>query len=284
MRVKMREKVFWTMVQNASMGDGRKMIKLVVSDLDGTLLQKGEERLSERTLLAIQRLMERGVLFAAASGRTYSDLRRLFGAAGDQMAFICSDGALTMYKGKVLEERPVARARARGLYDAVMGHSRYSLLFSGRSASYIQPRSPGFEQAVRQALKGHALTVGDLQEVPEPILKFALYADQPIEDCDLMVQKAESLGLRPIYAEGKWREYVAPGVHKGAALAALRQRFGFSKDECMAFGDNLNDLEMMEQVGFDYAMAQGKAALKAVCGYQTGDVVKTLNDVFGLEL
>ena len=104
------------------------MIKLVVSDVDGTLLKKGEERLSEAALQVVRRLSERGVLFAAASGRSYSELRRLFGAAGDQMAFICSDGALTIYRGKVLEELPMDGEKARRLYVAAMKHSAYSVL------------------------------------------------------------------------------------------------------------------------------------------------------------
>lgn len=260
------------------------MIKLVVSDVDGTLLKKGEERLSEAALQAVRRLSERGVLFAAASGRSYSELRRLFGAAGDRMAFICSDGALTMYRGKVLEELSMDGEKARRLYVAAMKHSAYSVLISCRVTGYFTARCPAFEQKVRADLRGHAAAMGCVNEIAQPILKFALYGEGGIPEGDSVGQKALALGFRQAYADEKWREYVAPGVHKGAALGALRQRFGFSKDECMAFGDNINDLEMMEQVGFDYAMSQGKEALKAVCRYQTGDVVKTLDGLFGLGL
>ena len=55
------------------------MIKLVVSDVDGTLIKPGETRISEKTLSLLGELKEKGVLFAVASGRDYDAIRPLFG-------------------------------------------------------------------------------------------------------------------------------------------------------------------------------------------------------------
>ena len=79
------------------------MKTLYVSDLDGTLLQKGTQSLNSDVISFIERLYtEYGIIFVAASGRQYSNLKRLFGSASKYMAFICENGdVLVMYKGEV---------------------------------------------------------------------------------------------------------------------------------------------------------------------------------------
>lgn len=54
------------------------MIKLIASDLDGTLLQNGAQTVSEQAIQLIEKLLDNGIHFTAASGRQYNNLRRLF--------------------------------------------------------------------------------------------------------------------------------------------------------------------------------------------------------------
>ena len=75
------------------------MIKLIASDLDGTLLHGGEQSLSPRTLSLIRRLTEKGIRFIAASGRQYDNERRLFADIQDHISYIAENGALC---GKLL--------------------------------------------------------------------------------------------------------------------------------------------------------------------------------------
>ena len=66
------------------------MIKLVASDLDGTLLLNGAQQLPEEIFPLIRELKKLGILFVAASGRQYPNMRRLFDPVADEMAFICN--------------------------------------------------------------------------------------------------------------------------------------------------------------------------------------------------
>ena len=81
---------------------GKSMIKLIASDLDGTLLQNGSQVLPDGICDQIRRLKEKGILFAAASGRQYANLRRLFAPVQDDIAYICENGCLVFYQGKLL--------------------------------------------------------------------------------------------------------------------------------------------------------------------------------------
>ena len=84
------------------------MIKLIASDLDGTLLQNGAQSLPEHVIPFIEKLAtEHGILFVAASGRQYPNLLRLFGSASKHMAFICENGSLVFHKDKLLAGHPM---------------------------------------------------------------------------------------------------------------------------------------------------------------------------------
>lgn len=78
------------------------MIKLVASDLDGTLLFKGAQSLPEEIFPLIRQLKKMGILFVAASGRQYANMKKMFRPVVDDMAFISENGALAVYNEKVL--------------------------------------------------------------------------------------------------------------------------------------------------------------------------------------
>ena len=82
-------------------------MKMVLSDLDGTLLKKGETALSLETFDMIHMLAQRGKLFAVASGRTYHELHTLFAPVAEIMLFVCLDGALVVRGGETLFSTPV---------------------------------------------------------------------------------------------------------------------------------------------------------------------------------
>ena len=64
------------------------MIKFVASDLDGTLLLNGAQSVDESAIQYINKLVDKGVIFAPASGRQITSLKRLFGTVSDKLAYI----------------------------------------------------------------------------------------------------------------------------------------------------------------------------------------------------
>ena len=69
-------------------------IRLVCSDLDGTLLQYGKKELEGEIFDQIRALHDRGILFCPASGRQYTSLRKLFAPVADCCIFLCENGAV----------------------------------------------------------------------------------------------------------------------------------------------------------------------------------------------
>ena len=85
------------------------MIHLIASDIDGTLLQGGQTRLDPALFDVIERLEQHGIRFAAASGRQYTNLRRLFAPVADKIDYICENGSLVISDGSVLTGRSARR-------------------------------------------------------------------------------------------------------------------------------------------------------------------------------
>ena len=72
-------------------------IRLICSDIDGTLLQYGKKKLEDEIFEQIRELHRRGILFCPASGRQYTSLRKLFAPVADCCVFLCENGGV-IYK------------------------------------------------------------------------------------------------------------------------------------------------------------------------------------------
>ena len=78
------------------------MVKLIASDLDGTILRKGAQSVEPSTIKAIEQLVNKGMYFAPASGRQIVSLKRLFEPVSDKLVYIAENGALCEYKALIV--------------------------------------------------------------------------------------------------------------------------------------------------------------------------------------
>ena len=96
------------------------MIKLVVSDIDGTLLPYGETKLSGEIFSLIEQLKERGIPFCPTSGRQYHSIRSLFPHIADELSYVCENGGVIYGPGTedtapILGSTPMERSSALAL-------------------------------------------------------------------------------------------------------------------------------------------------------------------------
>ena len=119
------------------------MIKLVASDLDGTLLLNGAQKLPEELFPLIRGLKKEGILFVAASGRQYANMKRLFEPVLEDMAFICENGALAFQNGELLYEaafeEKLAREITETIYAKVFLLYKRLLLYDAQNGALSKP-------------------------------------------------------------------------------------------------------------------------------------------------
>ena len=100
------------------------MIKLIASDLDGTLLLNKTQTLPEDLFPLIRALNELGIRFVAASGRQYPNMKRLFAPVASDISFICENGALAVEKGQVLYQDRFDKELANEILTAIIEKKR----------------------------------------------------------------------------------------------------------------------------------------------------------------
>lgn len=245
------------------------MIKLVMSDVDGTLLSGGESELSADTKRAIGALLSSGCAFAVASGRTYSSLSRLFREYSDMMYFICCDGALCVHSGRTLYHRPVSDEDIRKAF-AISAEKRLSLLLSSATKDHIIDRGNGFTDELALSGTERFVTVRTLSEIKEPIYKLAFYGDT-------VGFNTVPNSLRLSYSANRWSEYVYRYADKGTALSDLKNRLYLTSYDTAAIGDGENDISMLKGAKYRFALMPQLAA--ATSAPMTNSAIEALKEI-----
>ena len=120
-------------------------IRLVCSDLDGTLLQYGKKELEGEIFDQIRALHDQGIPFCPASGRQYTSLRKLFAPVADCCIFLCENGGV-IYKDELcIAKNPMPRALAEEIAEDLWSRSdgQGEVMLSGQNTAYLMERGLG---------------------------------------------------------------------------------------------------------------------------------------------
>ena len=240
------------------------MIKLIASDLDGTLLRHGARQLDPALFALIDRLAAQGIRFAAASGRQYTNLRRLFAPVADRIDYICENGSLVVSGGEIIYRKEIDRPMGERLIRGMLALEGCEPLLSGVMCCYIQPKDPSYEPHMRDVVGNDVEVVPDLTAVPEAFLKLAAYFPAGATDADRRaMERITGADMRPVVSGQAWIDLLLHDCNKGTALHALQQHLGVGKAETLSFGDNENDIELLGASGIGCAMRDGNPRLTA---------------------
>ena len=246
------------------------MIKLVASDLDGTILRNGAQSVDASTIGVIDKLLSAGVLFAPASGRQIVSLKRLFEPVSDRLVYISENGALSEYKGEVIAKTAMDRKLALKIIEDVYEQPNCEVLISGQHTAYIKPKTEEYLYRMTKVVNYKTTLIDKFTDIDDDILKISK---------EHFFSKWE--GQASIAVSGDlYLDFMESSVTKGKAMRQIQEYFGLSKDECMAFGDNYNDVDMLDSVTHSYVMSTAAEDIKKHGRYITDWVEKSLRGSF----
>ncbi|AGL17972.1 hypothetical protein L083_4462 [Actinoplanes sp. N902-109] len=230
-------------------------LRLVVADMDGTLLDEhGRVPAGLWPLLAVMR--ERGVLFVPASGRQYATLAREFTGAAAGMPFIAENGAYVVRDGVEISSDPLGPDVVRDVLPALRAvPADLGVVVCGKRSAYVER---GDEAFLAEASKYYAAleAVPDLLAVDDEVLKLAVYDFGDAErDLAPHLARFRSAAHRVVVSGPHWIDLMSATADKGAAVRRLQDALGISPAQTAAFGDYLNDLEMLDAAEWSFAMA-----------------------------
>ena len=239
------------------------MIRLIASDIDGTLLPYDETVMPQRLFPLIRRLRERNILFCPASGRQYHSMRTLFAPVADEMCFLCENGAVLYGPGTeegapLLSKTLLPRQEALALSRAIMDIPGCDVIIEGQNLNYLCGCGPELvhEMAVNH---GNLVTMVDRPEdVPEEIVKIAAYCPNGMDGPAALLAPRWGEPFHMAVAGLVWLDFSI--ATKGTGLAEMCGALGVSPEETAAFGDNWNDQAMLDMAGRCYLMEQADGA------------------------
>lgn len=238
-------------------------IKLIASDMDGTLLQNGNRQVSKEQLTVIEDLLNQGILFAPASGRQYTNLRNNFTPIRDRLIYICENGGLVKYKGETLYKAKIDRQLGLDIMQDIYDRENCEVLLSGEETSYLLPKSDEYVDYMINSVKNKVTIIKDFNDVQEDFIKISVYCKEGIGLHSVYFHNRWSSLTQDTVSGQCWQDFVPVGVHKGRALKLIQDKFSVTPDETMCFGDNYNDIEMFETAYHSFAMCHSdKEVLK----------------------
>ena len=240
------------------------MIKLIASDMDGTLLDENSQ-VPEETYELIRSLRDKGIHFAASSGRRYDTLCEFFEPVVDQMDFVASNGAQVFVDGEMVDREVYSHAALKRLEDTIHLFDCLHLVLFDRTRSFLYDDYDVYEREIDKDLP-YAMRV---YEAPGPevnILKVSIYCDKAEHIMDMAYALGRELGDEFIFAPSgqKWIDCMQKSVSKATGIQQIMRAHGIQKDEVMAFGDAMNDYEILRYVKHSRAMGNGRYAIKQI--------------------
>lgn len=247
-------------------------IRLIALDLDGTLLDK-DKQISSLNAEALRLCEARGMHVVLSSGRSFESVRKFCREVGLKSPIISSNGARVdaSLMGPVWLELPIPETlswKVMRLLDESGLH--YELYHKNKLFIINGDEQPGqgYETKVDAQdgfVQERILDHGQMEREGVPFAyKYVIFShDYPALDR----LHEQLLEIEHLNINSSWRdnvEVMAEHAGKGSCLKYLAGRLGLSRDQIMAFGDNLNDLDMLQYAGWPVVMENGLEEIKPV--------------------
>ena len=253
------------------------MIKLVVSDLDETLV--GPTGVSEVNIQAIKKAIALGIKFVPNTGRGFQSVQPLLEQLGlrdqpDEYVISYNGGAIVENKDcRVLQVNALSATQATQIFDVVKQRLDYATHIYTLNHVYVyNPDPEDTAYMTGRGVKVEDYPYKTLEPLAgQPIVKIITMNHDPKKREAI---RKEVLGqvdfdLNATFSSNRYTEFNLGGVDKGKATLALAKRLGIQKDEIMALGDNNNDIAMLSQVGLPVVVANATADARWVAKHVT---------------
>lgn len=244
------------------------MIKLIATDIDGTLLRDGEHHLNPEYFDMILKLRRKGIQFAAASGRQWASIEAVFEPIKEKVFYLSDNGAYVGCHGRNLFLNPIEREIALELIGRLRQIPGLEIIVGGPDVVYTETKNQDFLTLITDGYRFRIKQVEDLTEVSDYIIKVSAYRKSGVQaDAE---ELAAEFGdrLKMVVAGEWWLDTMAPGVCKGQAIRTLQDNLDIKPEETMAFGDQMNDIEMLERAYYSFAVGNARQEVKRAARFQ----------------
>lgn len=253
-------------------------VKLVVTDMDGTLLNSKSE-VSDHFFELYYQLKKHNIQFIAASGRQYYSIVDRFENIKNEITIVAENGAFAMHGDNELFTLELPFQYIKKCINTLRELDNVYIVLCGKNAAYIETNDEEFINLFRNYYSEFRC-VNDLTAITnDTFFKIAAFHFDSSETHIYPAVKHFENNLQVIVSGENWLDISHTNANKGFALNILQHKLGITKEETMVFGDYNNDLEMLKLADFSYAMENAHPNVKNISNFHTKS-----NNEFGVEL
>lgn len=238
------------------------MIKLIASDMDGTLLDSNGN-LPKDFFSILSKLVEKGVIFVAASGRQYYTLADNLAKGKDKITFTAENGAFIVQNNKELFSKSIPKKTVLRLLNDCRKIPNCKIVLCGKRSAYIENGSDKkFIEEVNKYYHKNTI-VSNLNDVADDIFKISIYDYiGAAENSNSIIYPKWGQELQVSISGERWLDIGRNDVNKGVAIKFLQEKFNISEKETMVFGDYYNDVHMLKSAYHSYVMQNAPDEMK----------------------
>lgn len=243
------------------------MIKLIITDMDGTLLND-KHKINNEFWEIFKKLNKKGIVFAVASGRQYYNLLKNFKAIKDDIYFISENGASIIYKNREIFFNYIASNNITEIITESKKLKNCNIILCGKKSAYVENNNSKFISEVKKYYENYKI-VQNLLEIKDKIFKITFYNFNGIEKNDYTYFIKNNHKYKISFSGNFWIDIVNNNVNKGIAVKKIQKLLNIKPKETMVFGNYLNDIEMLNNNYYSYAMENSHPKLTKYTNFKT---------------
>ena len=251
-------------------------IKLVATDMDGTLLNSNHE-VSNLFFELFHELKKHDILFVAASGRPHYSIVDKLNSIKDDIIIVAENGGLVTKQDTLLLSTPIKRDNLSQVEVLVDSNHHIHPIFCTKSRAYFKSASNGHIKLLSEYYPTFTV-IDSINDIKEDIFKIALYHAEDSEKYIYPLIKQFEPEYKIKISGKHWLDISDDLANKGHAIELLQKKYNILNDETLAFGDYNNDIEMLKLATYSFAMENAHPNVKNISNYKTKS-----NDAFGVE-
>ncbi|WP_242234894.1 HAD family hydrolase [Bacillus cereus group sp. BfR-BA-01316] len=266
------------------------MIKLVLTDMDGTFLNNSGD-FNRELYKDVKKIMkEKGVVFAPVTGKQCERVEELFGNDSDDLWILGDSATRIKNNGKFVYESLLSNNLGLEIIRLLEKVSlEHTIIACTRNGEIIKENISHEEAAIVRKSYAQVKQVSDFNEITDDFIKITIH--DPLLRC-METRERLSPFFESAYivaSEAAWIDIANANVHKGTTVEYLQRLLNVTPEETMAFEDGYNDLELMTRATYSFAVRNAVQELKDAANFITlsneeDAVMKTIIQMLSLQM
>ncbi len=251
-------------------------IKLIVTDMDGTLLNS-KHNISPLFFNLFKKLKAHNIIFVVASGRPYYSMVDKLKTIKNDIIIVAENGGLALEHDNVFISNPIKPQNLDKVIKIVNTINSAHPIFCTRFKAYVMSNSKSLLSLLSEYYNYYEI-IDSPAAITEDVYKIALFHEENSEKYIYPEVKHLESDFKVKLSGTHWVDISEIKANKGNAIRQIQTTYNISFKETMVFGDYNNDLEMLENGYYSFAMENAHSLVKETARFETKS-----NDHFGVE-